>query len=103
DGNAYVTGIAIGAYPTTPGAFDTTNDQADAFVTKLNAAGSALGSSTFLGGGSFENGKAIELDGSSAYVAGETQSAGQNGTTVFPPTAGAYGTRTNAGEDAVAT
>ena len=39
-------------YPTTPGAFDTTfnGDSRDAFVTKLNASGSALAYSTFLGG-----------------------------------------------------
>jgi len=48
---AYVTGLAFSAnYPTTPGAFDTTfNGRTDAFVTKLNASGSALVYSTFLG------------------------------------------------------
>ena len=52
-GRAYVTGQALGAgYPTTPGAFDRTFNGgfADAFVTKLNASGSALVYSTFLGG-----------------------------------------------------
>src|SRR5215217_3201135 len=53
-GSAYVTGLTQSDnYPTTPNAFDTSfnggfND--DAFVTKLNAAGSALAYSTFLGG-----------------------------------------------------
>ena len=54
EGRAYVTGHTNSAdYPTTPGAFDTTfngNRQSDAFVTKLNASGSALAYSTFLGG-----------------------------------------------------
>ena len=52
EGRAYVTGLTDSAnYPTTPGAFDTTfNGAWDAFVTKLNASGSALAYSTFLGG-----------------------------------------------------
>ena len=51
-GRAYVTGITQSTdFPTTPGAFDTTfNGSEDAFVTKLNASGSALAYSTFLGG-----------------------------------------------------
>ena len=51
-GRAYVTGSTTSAdFPTTPGAFDTTfNGGSDAFVTKLNASGSALAYSTFLGG-----------------------------------------------------
>jgi hypothetical protein len=54
-GKAYVTGRTSSAdYPTTPGAFDTAVDGGnDAFVTKLNASGSALDYSTFLGGGGF--------------------------------------------------
>src|SRR5215208_6961727 len=51
-GRAYVTGDTRSAdLPTTPGAFDTSFDGlSDTFVTKLNAAGSALAYSTFLGG-----------------------------------------------------
>ena len=52
-GRAYVTGLTDSAdYPTTPGAFDSTFNGGfrDAFVTKLNASGSALAYSTFLGG-----------------------------------------------------
>ena len=51
-GRAYVTGDTSSAdFPTTPGAFDTTfNGFQDAFVTKLNARGSALVYSTFVGG-----------------------------------------------------
>src|SRR5215218_4085234 len=52
DGRAYVTGPTQSTdFPTTTGAFDRTFDGInDAFVTKLNAAGSRLAYSTFLGG-----------------------------------------------------
>ena len=59
-GRAYVTGITDSAdYPTTPGAFDTSFNggiRQDAFVTKLNASGSALAYSTFLGGTNVDEG-----------------------------------------------
>ena len=78
EGSAYVTGLTLSAnFPTTPGAFDTTLDGgADAFVTKLNASGSALAYSTFLGGtgsdgGLGELGIDIAVDGQGrACVAG---------------------------------
>src|SRR5438552_3525966 len=49
---------------------------ADAFVTKINAAGTALVSSTYLGGsgGDFGSGIAVDAAGA-AYVTGETRSA----------------------------
>src|SRR5215212_4211733 len=58
DGNAYVTGFTSTVnYPTTPGAYDRTyNSSTDAFVTKLNASGSALVYSTFLGGTNHDEG-----------------------------------------------
>jgi hypothetical protein len=50
-GNAYVTGFTFSAnFPTTPRAFQTIFSGGDAFVTKLNASGSALVYSTYLGG-----------------------------------------------------
>ena len=52
-GSAYVTGEYRSAdFPTTAGAFDTTwnGGNVDAFVTKLNPAGTALVYSTYLGG-----------------------------------------------------
>jgi hypothetical protein len=51
-GNAYVTGVVESrAFATTPGAFQTElHGDFDAFVTKLNANGTALVYSTFLGG-----------------------------------------------------
>ena len=92
-GAAYVTGFTHSAdFPTTAGAFDTSfNGLADAFVTKLNAAGSApLLYSTYLGGVADDAGSAIALDSSgSAYVTGFTRSA------TFPTTPGAFDTAFN--------
>ena len=92
-GNAFVTGQANSAnFPTTAGAFDTSrNGNYDAFVTKLNAAGSALAYSTYLGGsgGAIPEdwGNGIAVDGAgSAYVTGDTDSSD------FPTTAGAFDT-----------
>jgi hypothetical protein len=90
EGKAYVTGLTGSAdYPTTPGAFDTTfNGSTDAFVTKLNASGSALVYSTFLGGTDFEKGLGIAVDrrGRRAHVTGFTSSAD------YPTTPGAFDT-----------
>jgi hypothetical protein len=74
-GNAYVTGQTDSAdFPTTLGAFQAANGGGvDAFVTKINAAGSALVYSTYLGGSSSDRGYGIALDGSgNAYVTGNT-------------------------------
>jgi hypothetical protein len=88
-GQAYVLGqTASSDFPTTAGAFDTTcgsdgdcnfsgtGRYVDAFVTKLNPAGSALVYSTYLGGSliEFVGGIVVDED-SNAYVAGETTSA----------------------------
>jgi hypothetical protein len=99
-GNAFVTGLtASTAFPTTSGAYDTThNGLFDAFVTKLNAAGSALLYSTFIGGDSFEEGNGIAIDNSgNAFVTGRTNS------TNYPTTAGAYNTTYNGGVDVFVT
>src|SRR5215208_4420544 len=77
DGNAYVTGFTSTVnYPTTPGAYDRTyNSSTDAFVTKLNASGSALVYSTFLGGTNHDEGLVIAVDGTDrVYVTGVTRS-----------------------------
>ena len=76
-GNVYVTGSTDSAeFPTTAGAFDTTqNGGEDVFVTKLNAAGSALVYSTFLGGTGTDRGLGIAVDGTNnAYITGVTDS-----------------------------
>jgi hypothetical protein len=97
-GNAYITGQANGDYPTTPGAFQTVfGGNSDAFVTKLNATGTALVYSTFLGGSGFEVGAEIAIDsGGSAYVTGEAGAG-------FPVTPGAFQTSFNGVSDAFVT
>ena len=101
-GQAYVAGrTSDGTYPTTLGAYQTSmQGSSDAFVTKLNATGSALVYSTYLGGpdvgsSSWEFAFAIAVDGNGyAYVTGVTNSEG------FPTTAGAYQSSLNGREDA---
>jgi hypothetical protein len=96
-GDAYVTGATNSANFPTLNAFQpnyagglcavapNTFPCYDAFVAKLNPAGSALIYATYLGGTGSDYGYAIALDGSSnAYVTGYTIS------TNFPTTAGAY-------------
>jgi len=86
-GNAYVTGHASSRdFPTTPGAFQRNYaGRTDAFVAKLNPAGSALVYSTLLGSPSFDSGVSIALDAAgNAFVAGYTRGAD------FPTTAGAF-------------
>ena len=79
-------------FPISPSAFDTTyNGGRDNFIVKLNAAGSALLYSTFLGGSDDDwdwgGGSDIMVDGSgAAYVTGYTES------TDFPITSGAFDT-----------
>src|SRR5258705_381480 len=72
DESAVVTGVA-GAldFPTTLGAFDRASG--GIFVTKLNASGSALVYSTFLGPG---RGTGVALRGGHAYVTGFTFAGG---------------------------
>ncbi len=98
-GNAYITGATASTnFPTTTGAYRTSygGDSADAFVTKLNAAGTALIYSTYLGGNGDDYGAGIALDSfGNAYVTGYT------GSTNFPTTAGAY--RTSSGGGAAGT
>ncbi len=84
-GNAYITGLTesednpftpeIDGFPVTPGAYQTTGSF-DAFVTKLNATGTALIYSTYLGGAdNVERGWGIGVDGAgNAYVTGDTKS-----------------------------
>jgi len=86
-GNAYVTGsTASSNFPTTTGAFSTTlGGPGEALVSKLNATGSGLLYSTFLGGNSGDAGLGIAVDGAgNAYVTGYTYSSD------FPTTTGAF-------------
>lgn len=84
-GNAYITGLTdSGDLPTTPGAFRTTpvgSDEFDAFAMKLNATGTALVYSTYLGP---IIGSGIAVDsGGNAYITGQA-----NGD--YPTTPGAF-------------
>jgi beta-propeller repeat-containing protein/Big-like domain-containing protein len=86
-GNAYVTGVTEShAFPTTPGAFQPDlHGDFDAFVTKLNANGTALVYSTFLGGTGRDEGHGIAVDSAgNAYITGDTSSLD------FPTTPGAF-------------
>ena len=77
DGNAYVVGWTSSTnFPVTPNAAQTTiGGGYDAFVAKLNADGSQLLYSTYLGGESFESGAALALDSQRrAVVVGRTAS-----------------------------
>ena len=97
EGNAYVTGFTTALdFPTTAGSFDPTPNcpcpSTHAFVTKLNATGTALIYSTFLDTGTRGEGIAVDMEGN-AYVTGQTQSL------TFPTTAGAFDTTHNGAAD----
>ena len=98
-GSAYITGITPSLdFPTTPGAFEQfyQGGQFDAFITKLNADGSDLDYSTFIGGSGNEGvnflpqtATNIALDSAgSAYIIGTTTST-ESSTNPFPITVGA--------------
>jgi hypothetical protein len=77
---------------TTASAFDRTlGGSGDAFVTKLNAAGSGLAYSTFLGGTGLDSGSSIAVRHGRAYVRGSTDSAN------YPTTPGAFDRTFNGG------
>jgi len=89
-GNAYVTGFTYSSnFPTTRGVLQTTaRGGFDAFVTKLNATGSTLLYSTYLGGSNDDFAYGIAVDSSgNAFVTGKTYSSN------FPTTAGAFQTK----------
>lgn len=85
-----------GNFPTTSGAWDTSlGGGSDAFVLRLDAGGSALLFSTFVGGSGPETGEALALDGNGRpHVAGTTSSAD------FPAGPGALDTTLGGTSDA---
>src|SRR3954447_23172246 len=88
NGNSFIAGTTQSPdFPTTLGAFRRTGaaqNFADAFVTKLNAAGTALIYSTFVGGSNMEFGNSLAVDSAgNAYMTGTTKSSN------FPTTANA--------------
>ena len=77
DGNAYITGYtSVEDFPVTDGVYQATlAGGVDAFITKINAAGSDLVYSTYLGGSDTDSGNSIAVDSNgNAYVAGSTDS-----------------------------
>lgn len=98
EGSAYVTGgtassnfpLLDAVHPDQPGQ--------DGFVTKFNAAGSALVYSTYLGGGGTDECRFVAVDSrGAAYLTGETNSSN------FPTTAGAWDRQYGADGDAFVT
>jgi hypothetical protein len=95
-GDAYITGRTESPdFPVTLNAFDTifnnnSTYNANAFITKINANGTGLVYSTYLGGFLPDDATGIAIDNSgNSYVAGRTQS------TDFPVTLGAFDMTTN--------
>ncbi|MEO7910867.1 MAG: SBBP repeat-containing protein, partial [Roseiflexaceae bacterium] len=99
NGNAYMTGLTPSAnFPITAGAFQETKSGGDdAYVVKLNATGSNLVFSTYLGGTGDERGSDIKSDATGAvYVTGRSASAN------FPIFA-SYGSVANTGQNVFVT
>jgi RNase P/RNase MRP subunit p29 len=98
-GNVYIFGWGDDPdFPTTPGAYDRVYNGGDAFITKLNPAGTGLVFSTFLGDGFggppgyvFHCGIALDA-GNNVYVTGTTASP------TFPTTPGAFDTTLTTGQ-----
>jgi Beta-propeller repeat len=86
DGNAYVAGFTTStSFPgVTPSSIQPAEDGSwDAFVTKINAAGTAVVYSTYLGGSGFDVATGIAVDGArNAYVTGWATSTTLPGVTV---------------------
>ena len=99
DGNAYITGETNSleaTFPEVVGPDRTFNGTVDAFVAKVNAAGTALIYAGFLGGTGNDRGKAIAVDSAgNAYITGDTTSTQSS----FPVTVGPDLTQ-NGGTDA---
>ena len=96
-GIAAVTGYTDSSdFPLSPDAYDSTlGGSRDAFVATINADGSDLNYSTYLGGGSSDSANGVALDSSDdIYVVGYTQSGD------FPTSATAYDTSLDGTRDA---
>ena len=87
-GNAYVTGTTSSTDFPTMNPVQAENDGGgDAFVTELNATGSALVYSTYLGGSAYDYGIGMAVDAfGNSYVTGQTESID------FPTSVGAFQT-----------
>jgi hypothetical protein len=97
-GNAYLTGVTDSTnFPTANPIQAAEAGGGDVFITKLNAAGTALVYSTYLGGSDFEIAEGIALDSSgNAVVTGDTRSTNY-------PTANAVQAANGGGQDTFVT
>jgi hypothetical protein len=86
-------------FPVTPGAWDSTlGGSSDAFVSRINAAGTALVWSTYLGGSAGDTGEGVALaDNGAVVVVGSASSSN------FPTTPGAWDTSLDGSSDAFVT
>jgi hypothetical protein len=100
NGNAYVTGLTVSPDFPSRNALEQYHSllggPSDAFVTELNATGTGMVFSTFLGGSGFDEGFGIGVDASGISVVGATESADF-------PTAGAFQPTIGGGTDAFIT
>jgi len=101
-GNAYVTGWTYSTqatFPVTVGPDLTHNGYQDAFVAKVNAAGTGLVYAGYIGGDGYDEGNSIAVDGAgNAYVTGVTGST----QATFPVTVGPDLTHNGGGDAFVA-
>lgn len=99
DGDAYITGQTSSAnFPTTSGAYQTTNKAGDAFVSKIDIHSSRLVFSTMLGGVADDRAFGVAVDGvKNVYVTGQTKSID------YPTTIGTYQTISKGGADVFVT
>lgn len=98
-GNAYVVGTTSSTnFPVLAGWDTTANGGTDAFMSKLNAAGSALAWSSYLGGSGNDEGRGIAVDN-----AGNTYLAGVAGSANFPITVSGFDPVLNGTSDAFLT
>jgi hypothetical protein len=95
DGDVYAAGEAYSTdFPVTPGAFQTTNHSVNGFISKINASGTGLIFSTYLGGSTATGASAMVVNSSgNVFVTGSTAD------TDFPVTPDAYQTINLAGEN----
>ena len=93
-GTAYIVGSTLLPYfPTTPDAFQKTygGGDEDGFFTRLNASGSAILYSTFLGGKGRDSATAVALDpAGNAYVAGSISGSSPGVASTFRTTPNSY-------------
>ncbi len=98
--NIYVTGSSDSLnFPVKNAAFGTKAGLADIFVTKIDASGTNIIYSTYVGGSGLDHGAAIAIDSNgNAYVAGRVDSS----STDFPTTPGSFASTYRGGDfDAV--